>query len=125
MVIAIAEVVHGDMRVLQPDLALADQRVGAAQLGFPVANRLNLRSHQRDAGLDGALDGIVVIGLAIDVDDFHRLLIQNGFGRLFLRLLSHNKEHSFADVYLLNGFGVFNRYSACVGQDAPLDITEI
>src|SRR5438552_18931738 len=70
MVVAITVLVGSDMGILQPDLATAYQRIGTTQVDMTFANRLNLGTKQRDACLDGTLDGVVVISLSVDRDDF-------------------------------------------------------
>src|SRR5437879_5109123 len=67
--------VDRDMGVLQPDLTIADDGVGTAQVDLAITNRLDLGSHQRDARLNRALNGIVMVRLPVDRYDLGVLLL--------------------------------------------------
>ena len=64
-----AVVILGDVQVAQPDLAVVDggERVGQRRLA--VAQALHLGADQRDPGLEGLEDRIVVPRFAIGRDD--------------------------------------------------------
>ena len=89
MVIAVAVLIHRDIRVLQPDLALARERVRTAQLHMPLANRFDLGSHQRDTRLHRALDLVIVVRLPVDADHLDALLTLRLLCFLVRRLLRH------------------------------------
>src|SRR6188472_709990 len=52
VVLAAGGLIGRDVQAPQPDLAAVDRRVGVAQLGLSVAQRLHLGSAQRDPRLD-------------------------------------------------------------------------
>ena len=66
IVIDIAAMAVGiDVDVEQPHLALLDARKAVAQVGLALADPLDLGAEQRDAGLEGFEDVVVVKRLAV------------------------------------------------------------
>src|SRR6185295_20096405 len=69
-----AMTVWADMHVQHPDLTVLRARVAIAQIDASFADRLDLRTKQRDARLEGFENVVVVACLAIVGDDPLRLL---------------------------------------------------
>ena len=59
---------RGDMEADDPGLVALDARVGVREAHLLVADALDLRAAQHDAGLEGVLDAVVVAGSSVPGD---------------------------------------------------------
>src|SRR5579885_626721 len=95
--------IDGDVGVFQPQLALAPNGIRPAQVHMPLANRLDLRPHQRDPRLNCAIHKVIVVRLPVDGDHLDPFRFLCRFALRFLhifRLFCHKKTPSCKDVYL-------------------------
>src|SRR5262249_37185402 len=65
--------IFGDMDVLQPYLSVSYAREGSTQIHFAGANGFHLGTCQYNAGLDGFIYEVIVIGLTICRHDIRAL----------------------------------------------------
>ena len=72
-----AVAVLGDVRGAQPDLAVVDGRERVGERGPPLAQRLHLGAAERQPGLVGVADVIVVPSLAVLRDDLASRLLRH------------------------------------------------
>lgn len=70
MVLAVTEVVGGDMQVVQPGLAVFNDHKGVGQIGLAGPQGFHLGPHQDNAGLQPFFDMIFVEGALVCADQF-------------------------------------------------------
>src|SRR5450755_3144732 len=76
MIIAIAMFIDSDMGILQPQLAVASQRIGTTQVDLAITNRFDFGAQQGNSHLKSALDIIIMISLPIDRDNPERFVLR-------------------------------------------------